>query len=129
MIMSVAVLLIAHGSRRDEANEEAHHVAEQVRAEGAYSFVQTCFLELAEPDIPGGAHRCVEAGAEKVLMLPYFLSPGRHVREHLSEARQRLAEKHPHVEWLLCEPLGRHRLLIEIVRERLQEARQSRNDQ
>jgi sirohydrochlorin ferrochelatase len=118
--MSVAVLLIAHGSRRDEANEDARFVAEQIRADGLYCLVQTCFLELAEPDIPAGALRCVDSGAEKILILPYFLSPGRHVREHLREARHRLAKLHPGVQWVLCEPLGRHPLLVEIVRERLE---------
>lgn len=123
--MPAAVLLIAHGSRRDEANEDARFVAERIRADGDYAVVETCFLELAEPDIPGGARRCVEAGAQKVFMLPFFLSPGRHVREHLSEARNQLAKEHPHVAWVLCEPLGRHELLLEVVRQRLDAARRA----
>ena len=117
-----ALLLIAHGSRRVEANADLEHVAAAVRDRGRYPVVQVSFLELAEPDIDAGAALCVETGATDVILLPYFLSPGKHVAEDLAAARDRLAARFPGVRFALAEPLGRHPLLIDVVEARAREA-------
>src|SRR4051812_1192848 len=113
-----ALLLIAHGSRQEEANADLDHVVAAMRRRGRYPVVQASFLELAEPDIEEGGARCVELGARRVLLVPYFLSAGIHVRRDLTAARQRLAERFPHVEFRLAEPLGRHPALLDVVAER-----------
>ncbi|MEX2288500.1 MAG: CbiX/SirB N-terminal domain-containing protein [Planctomycetaceae bacterium] len=118
---STAALLIAHGSRRDEANDDLRQLAEAVRARGVYGFVEIAYLELASPTIPEGGRRCVEHGARRVLMLPYFLSAGRHVSGDLERFRSELAAEFPHVEFRLCAPLGLHPKLVEVVLERLSE--------
>ena len=120
--MRTALLLIAHGSRQEEANADLVDVAEQLRRRGGHDVVEACFLELAEPDIDEGGARCVARGAEVVVLLPYFLSAGVHVRRDLAAARRRLAERFPHVEFRLAEPLGRHPLLIDVVLDRVREA-------
>jgi sirohydrochlorin ferrochelatase len=113
-----AVLLIAHGSRQDEANADLHHLAEELRRQGRYGVVVASFLELVQPDIDGGGARCVELGADEVILLPYFLSAGVHVRRDLTEACRRLGERFPAVQFRLAEPLGRHPALTRIVAER-----------
>jgi sirohydrochlorin ferrochelatase len=118
-----ALLLIAHGSRRAEANADLEHVAADLRGRDLFSHVQVSYLELAEPTITVGAEVCVLAGANDVILLPYFLSPGVHVTEDLTTARAELAGRFPHVTFRLAPPLGRHPLLAEIVLERAAEAR------
>jgi sirohydrochlorin ferrochelatase len=103
-----------------EANEDLHHVAAALRQRG--HAVVEAFLELAEPDIDEGGRRCVEQGAGRVVLVPYFLSAGVHVRRDLAAARDRLARLYPHVEFRLAEPLGRHPLLLEAVARRAEEA-------
>src|SRR4051812_17084299 len=120
--MSTALLLIAHGSRQPEANADLLHVAAELRRRGPHRVVVASFLELAEPDIQAGGVRCVELGAERVILVPYFLSAGVHVRRDLTAARQRLAERFPRVRFRLAEPLGRHALLLDLVEERVREA-------
>jgi len=116
-----AALLIAHGSRRAEANADLAALAERVREAGRVDLVEIAYLELAQPDIPAGAARCVEQGATEVRMSPYFLSMGRHVAEDLDRYRGELAAKHPGVRFLLCAPLGLHPKIVEVVLERLDE--------
>lgn len=116
---STAVLLIAHGSRRREANEELNQLADLLRQRKLYPIVETAYLEIAEPDIPTGAARCVARGATRVKLLPYFLSAGAHVVEDLQQHRRELREKFPQVTFELCPPLGIHPLMIEIVLDRL----------
>jgi len=121
---TTALLLVAHGSRRAEANDDLAHVAAALRGRG-HAVVEASFLELAEPGIDEGGARCVGQGAECVVLVPYFLSAGVHVRHDLAEARRRLAERFPGVEFRLAEPLGRHPLLLDAIADRAHEALES----
>lgn len=118
---TTAVLLIAHGSRREEANRDLLALADRLRADGEHAIVEASFLELAGPDIATGAARCVASGAQRVLMVPYFLSAGAHVEEDLQRAREELAARFPQVAFRLAKALGPHPLLDELVRERARE--------
>jgi sirohydrochlorin ferrochelatase len=122
-LKTTAILLIAHGSQNPDANADAHYFAAQLRQQEQFAAVESAFLELADPDIDGGAARCVANGAKRVVLLPYFLSPGMHVRRDLAAARQRLAERYAEVEYVLAEPLGRHPMMLEILHQRIREAR------
>lgn len=80
-----ALLLVAHGSRREASNEEVFKLAKIIgsHSEQPFGCVHAAFLELAEPSIPMGIHRCVAEGATDVRVLPYFLNTGRHVAEDI----------------------------------------------
>jgi sirohydrochlorin ferrochelatase len=114
-----AILLIAHGSRHQPANDDLHAMAARMSGAGRHAIVEACFLELAEPDIPTGGERCVARGARRVLMIPYFLSAGVHLLRDLTAARDALASAHPSVEFLLGAPLGPHPLLDQLVEVRI----------
>ena len=79
------LLLIAHGSRRQSANEEISALAERVAglASDEFDGVVTAFLELASPDIHQGVTRCVELGARHIVVVPYFLAGGNHVSKDI----------------------------------------------
>jgi sirohydrochlorin ferrochelatase len=120
--LTTAILLIAHGSREPVANADLEHVAAALRNRGCCDIAIASFLDLAEPDIITGGRLCAAAGAERVVMVPYFLSAGTHVRRDLVKARDQLAELFPRVSFLLAEPLGRHPLMIDVVVDRIREA-------
>lgn len=123
--MSVAVLLIAHGSRRSAANHDLVLLADEIRRIGRYSIIEVSYLELTEPTIDQGGRSCVAVGATEVLMMPYFLSAGVHVVEDLQKHRCQLAEEFPNTQFQLCPPLGLHPLMAEIVLARLEEGQQT----
>lgn len=118
---SVAVVLVAHGSQLDEANADAHWMAEQLRQRGVAKWVEVSFLELAQPTIETSVVRCVERGADRVVLLPYFLSPGHHVRRDLEAWRKQLQDRFPSASIELREPVGRHPLLVELLCRRLED--------
>jgi sirohydrochlorin ferrochelatase len=117
-----ALLLIAHGSRRAEANADLEHVAAAMRTRNRFALVQVSYLELAEPTIPTAGASCVERGATDITLMPYFLSPGVHVRDDLEEFLGQFREQFPAVTFRLAEPLGRHPKLLDIVEQRVEEA-------
>lgn len=116
-----AILLIAHGSRRAEANDDLFALAARVAATGLAPIVEPAFLELAEPDIAKAGARCVELGASRVLMMPVFLSMGVHLTRDLVQARDDLAQRHPGVTFHLGSSLGPHPLLDQLLLERIRE--------
>jgi sirohydrochlorin ferrochelatase len=120
--VKTALLLIAHGSRQEEANADLHAVVSEMRKRGEFAIVEGAFLELAKPTIEEAGARCVEQGARQVIMLPYFLSAGVHVRQDLTAIREKLAKRLPGIEFRLADPLGPHPLLLEIVAERARQA-------
>jgi sirohydrochlorin ferrochelatase len=119
--MKTALLLIAHGSRQAEANADLFDLVAEMCQRG-WPIVEGAFLELATPDVDEAGSRCVAQGANLVVLVPYFLSAGIHVRRDLGAARDRLAARHPATQFRLAEPLGPHSLLGDIVQQRARDA-------
>lgn len=117
--MTTAILLIAHGSRLDSANRDLDWLANSLTQRRPDDQVRTAYLEIAEPDIQTAGTQCVEQGADRVLLVPFFLSPGRHATKHLAEHRDRLADQFPDVHWELKPPLGRHDMLVQVIEDRV----------
>jgi sirohydrochlorin ferrochelatase len=102
------LLLVAHGSRRESSNEEVRRLAEALvpRARGRFDAVGCAFLEIAEPSIPDGIEAAVAAGAGEVVVLPYFLSAGRHVAEDIPREVEVKQTEHPQVRIRVSPYLG-----------------------
>jgi sirohydrochlorin ferrochelatase len=119
--ITTAVLLIAHGSRHASANDDLHALAGRIAAWGEYPIVEACFLELAEPDIDTGGARCVERGADRVLLVPYFLGAGVHLTRDLTAARDALRARYSGIDFRLGPALGPHPLLDELIGQRIRQ--------
>ena len=116
--MSLAILLMGHGSRVAEANRALYEIADLVAARGDFAVVEVAFREQHPPDIQAGIDACVARGARRILLYPYFLFAGAHVLEDLPAEMAAAKERHPGLEMVLGEPLGVHPKLAEIVTER-----------
>jgi len=112
-----ALLLIAHGSRREASNQEVRELATRLEriAGDHFDRVIPAFLELAEPDIPTGVELCIEAGATSVTVVPYFLSAGRHVASDIPAELEKAAHKHPAVTIHQSHYLGQHKAIPDLL--------------
>jgi len=120
--LSRAILLVDHGSRRAAANELLEEMAERVRRREPSALVFTAHLEIAEPDIPQGIAACVAAGADEIVVHPYFLSPGRHTKSDIPRIVETTAASYPGLRLCVTEPLGPHDKLVDVILERVSEA-------
>lgn len=118
-ILKTAVLLIGHGSPRPEVKSAFYALADLVRAAHGNKLVETAFLSCGDPDIACGIDRCVTQGAQRIVLCPYFLFAGSHVRNDLPAAMVAAGQRYPKLELLLAEPLGVHPKLAEVVVERV----------
>ena len=119
--MKTAILMMAHGSRIAEANDAAREVAAMVREMTGFEIVEVSFRELHEPNIQQGIDACVARGAQRILLMPYFLFMGAHVQHDLPEEIEAAQKRHPGLEMVMGAHLGAHRKLAEIVAERIGE--------
>ncbi len=92
-----ALLIVAHGSRREASNQEVRQLTEQVAAEAGLRFehVRCAFLELAEPSIPDGLRGLIGEGMADIVVVPYFLSAGRHVVEDIPGEVAKVTDEYP----------------------------------
>ncbi|HEX8771994.1 MAG TPA: uroporphyrinogen-III C-methyltransferase [Pyrinomonadaceae bacterium] len=115
------VLVVGHGSRREEANRDVREVARRIGVRGGYPLIEAAFLEIAHLTISEGFARLIEQGTEHITVHPYFLSPGRHTRGDIPVEVERAASLHPGITYQITEPLTAHDLVIEAAIERIRE--------
>jgi sirohydrochlorin ferrochelatase len=114
-----AILLIDHGSVRQEANDMLGLMAELVQRQvGAAAVVRYAHMELAEPSIARGFGDCVDAGADEIIAFPYMLSPGKHSTRDIPRLVAEAAAPHPGVQYRVTPAFGVHEKLGEIIAER-----------
>lgn len=109
-----AFLLVAHGSRRQASNEEIKALTEKLskRLNRHFSFISYAFLELAKPSIPDGVEACAASGADKVFILPYFLSEGVHVAKDIPTQIKEKKRQYPHIKIDIGDYFGRSEKVV-----------------
>ena len=115
------VLVIGHGSRRQEANEDVRQAARRIAERGTFDLVEAAFLEIEHPNISEGFAQLVQRGAREITVHPYFLSPGRHTRGDIPLEVHEAAGRHVGINYRITEPLSAHPRVIEASVERILE--------
>ena len=115
----IAVVIVDHGSKRAESNEMLIRFVDQFRRVSTYDVVEPAHMELAEPSIATAFDRCVERGAQAVVVSPYFLLPGKHWHGDIPRLAGEAAAKHPGVRYLVTAPIGLHPLMIGVIQSRI----------
>ena len=112
-----ALLLVAHGSRRKQSNNEVVHLAGKLKNSCGeqYLIVRSAFLELADTLIPDGIAECISEGATSITVLPYFLNSGRHVVEDIPQIISACKTQHPSTTINLVSHLGAADLMLDLI--------------
>jgi len=112
-----ALLLVAHGSRRKQSNDEVVVLADKLKknCSDQYSIIYAGFLELAETLIPDGIKNCVDDGATSIVVLPYFLNSGRHVVEDIPNIVEQTRTDYPDVDIKIAQHLGASDLMMDLL--------------
>lgn len=100
-----AKILLAHGSRRPEANRPVEAMAAEIGAVAAY---------LATPPSLEAQVQLLSAGYRALLIIPYFLFAGG-MTDAVAQRQQELKLQFPEVSFQLAEPLGASAELAELI--------------
>jgi sirohydrochlorin cobaltochelatase len=93
-----------------------------VREAGVAPIVAAGFLNYSRPTFSEALERCVAHGADTVVIQPYFLVPGKFVREDVPRLLRAGQSAYPHLRFRLAEPFGDHPALARLVVKRAAEA-------
>ena len=112
------LLLIDRGSREREASEELDSICAGIMDRGDYKFVEYCFLEVEPPYIEDGMAKCLKPDViDALTIVPYFLYPGKKVKNAVSDAIKYQSETP--VKLLVTRAMSMHKVLVDIVQSRV----------
>lgn len=117
-----SLLVVAHGSRRAASNDEVRALTARLseQADGLFAQIECAFLELAEPSIPDGLRALLGGGAGEVVVLPYFLSAGRHVVTDIPAEIDKVRDEFPEARITLSAYLGAAPELVDVMLQQVQ---------
>lgn len=120
-----ALLVMVHGSPKPTANAPMFEVVEAFKArpdaQAQFPVVHVGFMECNEPDIPSAIDACIDAGATRIVAVPYFLHTGTHVCDDLPTLLRDGQAKYPGVTFLMGDYLGLSPRLTTLLAERASE--------
>ena len=116
--MKSALLIAAHGSPIAGADDDVLRFAADVRAAAKIDVVEACFLECNQPSIPDSIRKCVGAGVDRIVVLPYFLHAGRHVVLDIPAIIDEERAESKGVEIAVADYLGCSPIVAKVLRER-----------
>jgi len=117
------VILLAHGSKNTEAEEELEEIAAQVKEGLGGGEVILAFLQFNHPNLSEAIDQAVAEGMKRIVVVPFFLVAGVHVRKDIPEEIEQARLRHPVVQILLSRPLLPDPRIAEILLDRIKEGR------
>lgn len=114
------ILLIGHGSSDRNAHDAFMNAADAVRP--LYRRVHHCFLELDSPNIKSGIADVIKNDPRIVIMMPYFLHRGAHIKRDVVEEVEASLAEHAFNNAFMARHLGVDEKLVELVLQRASEA-------
>lgn len=119
--MNATVLLVGHGSRQADGNEEIGEFARRFAADHPRWRIETCFIEFAEPLLDDGLDRAAR-GSERVVVAPLILNAAGHVKMEIPHHIALARDRHPNVEFVYAPHLGLGDPVLAVMRRRLRAA-------
>jgi sirohydrochlorin cobaltochelatase len=98
---NTALVLFSHGSLLCGSGETLGLHANRLRKSGKYLAVEPGYLNYTSPPIEDAVRRCAEAGADTVVVVPYFLVAGKFVRVDLPLRMESVARQHPGIRFVM----------------------------
>jgi sirohydrochlorin ferrochelatase len=116
--VTTGIIVFAHGSRIEAANQAVRVAAAELARVGDCPMVEAAYLELGRPSLEEAADLLVARGVERVVIIPYFLTPGTHLERDLPALVARISKKHNNIQIHVTASLDGHPGLVEIMAER-----------
>jgi sirohydrochlorin ferrochelatase len=120
--VTTGIIVFAHGSRIETANQAVRSVAADLARAGDYPIVQAAFLELGHPSLEEAADLLVAQGVHRIVVIPYFLTPGTHLERDLPALMDRISNKHKELHIVSTASLDGHPGLVQILTDRARTA-------
>jgi len=124
--MNQGVILLGHGSRREEANAEVRAIEAMLRQKRPQTIYSSAYLSLQTPDLSEAVEQMAQRGVNRIIVMPLFLFTGDHVKKDIPNLVQKLGDTYPEVQIVLARHFGADPGIVDIVQQRIEEAQNTR---
>lgn len=103
-----ALLILAHGSRKKESNEEIIRLATELdeRQDKPFAKVLCAFNQFSGPTAEDQIRVLADMGATEITVLPYFIAAGSHVTSDIPELVDRARGAYPGIRFHISPHFG-----------------------
>ncbi len=113
-------IVFAHGSSIESANEAVRNVAADMKQRGELEIVEAAFLEGGQPSLAGALASMADR-VSHVVVVPYFLTLGLHLKRDLPRLVEEVKLTHPNVRIDVAPPLDQHPAMVDALLDRARE--------
>jgi len=113
------VLVIGHGSSDRRATEAFIFTINAIKE--SYRNVDYCFLELAQPTIKEGINSIIKKNPRIVLIMPYFLHKGIHIKHDVIKELKSALKSHSFSNILIADHIGVDDKMVNLILQRAKE--------
>lgn len=115
-----ALLVTGRGSSDPDANSTLFRISRLIWEKLPYRIVETAFMGVTSPLLSESLKRCRMLGAQKIIVLPYFLFTGILIERMIKQTAE-FTKEHPDAPAVVADYMGFHPYLAEIVARRIEE--------
>ena len=116
--MTTGYIVFAHGSSVETANQAVRDVTRELSRRAGMEIAEAAFLEGGQPDLAGAIEKLANRDVRRVIVIPYFLTLGLHLRRDLPRLVESVKRSHPGLHIEVREPLDGHPALVEALLDR-----------
>ena len=116
-----ALLIIGHGSKSRDAVDVFEKIVEATAERKTYARVMGAHMELAVPSIEEASDILYKEGFKEVVVVPYFLFEGNHIKFDIPEIFLNIQKTYPDLNFTLAKPIGFEPSMVDILLRRAKE--------
>lgn len=113
------VLILAHGSKRNETEKIVNSLVAKVKAKIGEELVYPAYLQFSGQNLGMGIEYLINCGADCIKVVPMFLFDGVHVTEDIPKEINEIRSKYPAVDIQLSKHLGDDDRIADIIADRV----------
>lgn len=115
------ILIIAHGSREPETLKTMEDVFAMVKEKLSHVLMEQAYMEFCDVNLSTGLDKLREQGADDIVVVPYFLFSGVHIREDIPKEIEEYLVAHPGLTVTLGNTLGADPRIADVLCDRVRE--------
>lgn len=121
--MKTAVIILGHGSRGYGNDAQVKRIVAAIRESMSCDIVEYAYLQYVQPTPEEAVERCVQQGAQKIVIVPFFMQAGVHVTKDIPALLEKEKQRHPTLDIRVTDYVGTHSLMEQIVADLIRKSR------
>ena len=120
--MKNAMVIIAHGSRSEDFVLTFKDIVDAIKLSNEnFDIIEAASMEINKPSIEEVVEDLYNQNVNNIVIVPYFLFKGVHLKRDISDKISVLSEIYKDVEFKFAEPLGFDETIVKLLIKRAKE--------